>query len=83
MALLMRELVANTEQSHEHGEKLEEDRERADKPMTAKLLWAQFVLHSELDQEQLFLALTTLVWCPPNTGQSALESCLHSAGSLG
>lgn len=36
MALLMRELVANSEQTHEHGEKLEEDRERADEPTTAK-----------------------------------------------
>lgn len=28
MALLMREAVANSEQSHAHGEKLEEDGER-------------------------------------------------------
>lgn len=36
MALLMREPVANPEQSHEHGEKLEEDRERGDEPTMAK-----------------------------------------------
>lgn len=38
MALLMREPVANSEQSHKHGEKLEEDRERADEPTTAKTI---------------------------------------------
>lgn len=31
----MKEPVANSEQSHEHGEKLDEDRERADEPTTA------------------------------------------------
>lgn len=36
MALLMREPVANSEQSHERGEKLEEDRERGDEPTMAK-----------------------------------------------
>lgn len=35
MALLMKEPVANSEQSHERGEKLDEDRERADEPTTA------------------------------------------------
>lgn len=34
----MRELVANSEQTHEHGEKLEEERERADEPTTAKII---------------------------------------------
>lgn len=38
MALLMREPVANSEQSQEHGEKLEEDRERADEPTTTKTI---------------------------------------------
>lgn len=36
MALLMRKRLANSEQSYEHGEKLEEDREKGDEPTTAK-----------------------------------------------
>ena len=43
----------------------------------------QFALHSELDQEPLFPALTTFVCCLLNMGQPALESHLHSARSFG
>lgn len=82
MALLMKEPVANSEQSHEHGRSWKKTG-KGRTSLRQHKQQGQFVLHSELNQEQLFPALTTLVCCPPNMGQPALESHLHSAGSLG